>query len=142
MFYCVHPPAYLLGEDKWHIEKYNITNRYYSAIEKLPKVEVKYGDLKGTKRDLHEKNLDTQLATDVVAGAALGEYDAAIIVSSDGDYVSAIENVKKFHKKVEIVFFRGSLSMNLRKASDVIRRARRSFFQPLDFKNSGKEFGT
>ena len=132
-FYCVHPPAYLLGEDEKHKKKYIATSKYYSAIEKLPLVEVKYGYLKGTKSDPQEKNLDTQLSTNMVTMAALGEYDTAILISNDGDYVSAVEGAKEFSKKVEVVFFKGSLSMNLKKVCDITRRARRSYFQPLDF---------
>jgi uncharacterized LabA/DUF88 family protein len=131
MFYCVHPPAYLLAEDERHKKIHAITNQYYSAIEKLPLVKVKYGHLQGVKGDLHEKNVDTQLSNDIVMGAALSQFDTAIIVSNDGDYVSAVENANKLGKKIEVVFFRGMLSMNLEKACDIKRRARRSLFTPL-----------
>jgi len=131
-FYCVHPPVYLLEEDEKHKEKYNITNKYYSTIEKLPLVEVKYGDLKGIKGALREKNVDTQIVTNMVTEAALNKYDTAILVSNDGDFISAIESIKMFNKKIETVFFRGSISENLKKLSDITRRARRSYFQPLD----------
>lgn len=103
-------------------------------IEKLSLVEVKYGDLRGTKGSTKEKNLDTQLSIDLVTGAAFNKFDTAILVSSDGDYLSAVENVKKFNKKVELLFFRDSISMNLKKSCDITRRARRSYFQPLEFK--------
>jgi uncharacterized LabA/DUF88 family protein len=68
----------------------------------------------------------------MVAMAALNEYDVAILVSNDGDYRSAVENTKRFGKKIETVFFKGSLSMSLREVSDITRRARRSFFKKLD----------
>lgn len=132
-FYCVRPPVYLLGEDEAHKRKYILTERYYSAIEKLPLAEVKYGDLRGPKGNTQEKNVDTQIATDIIAQAALSKFDTAIIVSNDGDYVSAIDNAKLFGKKIEIVFFRKGISMNLRRSCDVSRRARKVFFQPLKF---------
>ncbi|KKS57857.1 MAG: hypothetical protein UV22_C0011G0010 [Parcubacteria group bacterium GW2011_GWA2_42_35] len=65
-FYCVRPPSYLLGGNTEERRKYNITQKYYGEIEKLPNVSIKFGDLKGTKGQLQEKNLDTQLATDMV----------------------------------------------------------------------------
>lgn len=130
-FYCVQPPAYLLSEGARGVERYATTRKYYSAIEKLPSVEVKYGDLKGSKGALIEKNVDTQISADMVAMAALNRYDTAILVSSDGDYVSAVEHTKEFHKKVELVFFRGKISMALKRACDVRRRARRSHFRRL-----------
>ncbi len=140
-FYCVHPPTYLLKEDERHKRIYAITNRYYAAIEKLSLLKVKYGYLKGTKGDLEEKNLDTQLSVDLIKKAAFGEYDVAIIVSSDGDYTSAVQTAKEFKKKVELLFFRGSASMNLKGDVDLIRRARKSFFQPLKFNKDGDEGG-
>ncbi len=131
-FYCVRPPSYLLAENEEGKKRYNITQKYYGEIEKLSLVEAKYGDLKGTKNDLQEKNLDTQLSTDMVTMAAFNEFDIAILISNDGDYKSAVENTKKFNKKIEVVFFKGSLSMALRRVCDISRRARRSYFIKLD----------
>lgn len=133
-FYCVRPPAYLLTEGMPGIKKHTYTTRYYSEIEKLSLVQVKYGDLRGSRGSLQEKNVDTQIATDMVTMAALGEYDTAILISNDGDYVSAAERVRDtFKKKVEVVFLRGRLSMALRAVCDISRRARRSHFTELAF---------
>ena len=63
---------------------------------------------------------------------ALDEYDVAILVSNDGDYKSAIENTKRFNKKIENLFFKGSLSMAIDGICDIKRRARKSFFVRLD----------
>ncbi len=131
-FYCVRPPSYLLVGNEEEKRHYNTTQKYYGTIEKLSDVTVKYGDLKGTRGQLQEKNLDTQLATDMVAMAALNKYDVAILVSNDGDYKSAVENAKQFNKKIEVVFFKGNLSMALRGVCDITRRARRSYFIKLD----------
>jgi uncharacterized LabA/DUF88 family protein len=131
-FYCVRPPSYLLAGTAEEQKRYNTTQKFYGEIEKLLDVMVKYGDLKGTKGQLQEKNLDTQLATDMVTMAALDKYDVAILVSNDGDYKSAIESVKIFNKKVENLFFKGSLSGAIDGKCDVKRRARRSFFVKLD----------
>ena len=131
-FYCVRPPSYLLSGTQKEQEKYNLTQKYYGEIEKLSNVSIKFGDLKGTRGQLQEKNLDTQLATDMVTMAALDKYDVAILVSNDGDYKSAIENTKLFHKKIENLFFKGSLSMAIDGKCDIKRRAHRSFFVKLD----------
>lgn len=131
-FYCVHPPSYLLSGNNRDQRIYNLTQKYYGEIQKLPMVSIKFGDLKGTRGQLQEKNLDTQISTDMVAMAALNEYDVAILVSNDGDYKSAIENTKRFNKKIENLFFRGSLSMAIDGKCDIKRRARRSFFIKLD----------
>ena len=44
-FYCVPPPVWLLNGSPEDKKKYIVTNRYYSALSKLPKVEIKYGYL-------------------------------------------------------------------------------------------------
>jgi len=131
-FYCVRPPSYLLAGNEEDIKRHSTSQKYYSKIEKLHSVEVKYGDLRGSRGSLQEKNVDTQLATDMVTLAALDKYDVAIIISNDGDYKSAVENTKKFNKKIEVVFFKGSLSMLLKEKCDLTRRARRSYFERLD----------
>jgi uncharacterized LabA/DUF88 family protein len=131
-FYCAPPPQYLLDEPDtaW---KYKKTSRYYSAVEKLDHVTLKLATLQGAKGSITEKNLDTQLATDMVAMAALNEYDVAVLVSNDGDYQSTVQTIReRFHKRVEVLFFRGSLSMALRKACDQTRRARPSLFERMD----------
>jgi len=130
-FYCVRPPSYLLNGSAEEQRKYNMAQKYYERIQKLPDVSVKFGYLKGSKGNLQEKNLDTQLSCDMVAMAALNKYDVAILIANDGDYKSAIENTKLFNKKIENVFFKGSLSMSIDGLCDVKRRARRSFFVKL-----------
>ncbi|MBU4370188.1 NYN domain-containing protein [Patescibacteria group bacterium] len=132
-FYCVRPPAYFLNGSKEERYKYNLTQRYYGKIEKFhPILNIKYGYLKGTRNNLHEKNIDTQLTADMVGMAALDEYDVAVLVANDGDYKSAVEWTKKFNKKIENLFFKGSLSGAIDGECDIKRKARRSFFVKLD----------
>jgi len=130
-FYCVPPPPWLLTEGEAGKERHATAQRYYDAIGKLPHVEVKYGYLQGDKNDPREKNVDTQIATDMVAHAALSKYDIAILVTNDGDYMSALQNVKLLGKKVELLFFKGHLAGSLRPHADLLRRARRSYFQHI-----------
>ena len=126
-FYCTRPPGYLLEDGPEGERRYSTAMRYYAAVEKLSGVEVKYGTLKGGRGELQEKNLDTQMATDLVAKGALNEYDTAIVVSNDGDFVSPVEMVKgTFKKRVEVGFFKGRLSMNLRRVCDLSKRLRRA----------------
>lgn len=131
-FYCVAPPAWLLNEGEESKKRHAVASRYYSKISQLTNVEVKYGYLQGGKNDPHEKNVDTQISSDMVAGAALGEFETAILVSSDGDYLSAVQNLKKLGKRIEILFFRGFHSDALIQMCDLRRRARRSHFTQLN----------
>ena len=113
------------------IHKHARASQYYAAVSKLDKVEMKYGYLTGDKSAPNEKNVDTQICADMVTSAALGEFDTAILVSSDGDFQSAITNSKKLGKRVEILFFKGHCSGALRQMCDLARKARRSHFTKI-----------
>lgn len=131
-FYCAPPPPYLLTEGVQSQEKYKMQMRYFEAVKKQPKVELKYASLKGPKGNMCEKNLDTQLTTDMITKAALSEFDVAILVANDGDYVSVVEQVKSsFGKRVELLFFKDGLSMDLWKVCDIARRARQIQFKGI-----------
>lgn len=52
-----------------------------------------------------EKGLDIHLAKDILLMAVENKYDAAILVSGDGDFVPIIEEVKKLKKKVQVAAF-------------------------------------
>lgn len=132
-FYCTPPPSQMLNTAEGK-EKYSIQTRYYTEIQKLPGIEVKFGNLQGTGEGLNEKNLDTQLTANMVSLAAQNMFDTAILVSNDRDYVSALEPTKDvFGKKVELVYFKGYISNSLRRFADVSRKARPSFFEKLVF---------
>lgn len=126
LFYCSPPPKQLL---KTKPTSYKRQMSYYNKVEKLDKVEVKYGTLTRNDGVLSEKNLDTQLIANLLS--LVDEYDDAIIVSNDGDYVSGVEGVKLKGKKVENAYFRGSLSMDLKRVIDVPRRLRQSYFKNI-----------
>lgn len=102
-------------------------------MKKLDKVELKYGRLSGNKDHLKEKNLDTQLSVDMITLASENHYDTAILVSNDGDYQSAVRGVKQLGKRAENVYFKGSISMALKRECGVARRARRGYFVNLPY---------
>ncbi|MBI2041462.1 MAG: NYN domain-containing protein [Candidatus Nealsonbacteria bacterium] len=132
-FYCTPPPPQMLKTTNGR-EKYSIQTKYYAEVQKLHGVEVKFGNLQGVGGELKEKNLDTQLTANMISLAAQNAFDVAILVSNDRDYVSALEPTKNiFGKKIEIVYFKGFISNSLLRLADVPRRARRSFFERLNF---------
>ena len=130
-FYCTPPPSQMLKTQNGK-EKYSIQTKYYTEIQKLAGVEVRFGSLQGSGGALKEKNLDTRLTADMISMAAQNMFDTAILVSNDGDYISALEPTKNtFGKKIEILYFKGSISNSLLRLADVPRRARQSFFEKL-----------
>ena len=130
-FYCTPPPSQMLKTVDGR-KTYSIQAKYYTEIQKLPGVEVKFGSLQGSGKDLKEKNLDTQLTANMISLAAQNAFDTVILVSNDKDYVSALEPTKDiFGKKIELVYFKGFISNSLLRLADVPRRARPSFFEKL-----------
>jgi len=133
-FYCTPPPPQML-KTPGGLKKYSIQTKYYTEIQKLPGVEVKFGDLQGAGKELKEKNLDTQITANMISLAAQNAFDTAILVSNDRDYVSALDPTKNiFGKKIELVYFKGFVSNSLLRLADVPRKARQSYFEKLYFK--------
>ncbi len=86
---------------KTRIEEINIDERV-SDYEKIRKLGIK----RITFERLREKGIDVKLATDLIVGAIDDQYDAAIIISSDGDLIPAIDWVRiRMKKKIEYVGF-------------------------------------
>ncbi len=132
-FFCTPPPAYLLTLTDIDRQKHNKQLGYYSAIYKLSDVNVKYGRTAGNKDDVHEKNLDTQLTSELQKCAYENKFDTAIVIANDGDYESGIATVKSLKKKIELAYFKGMCSMKTRMLCDVPRRLRPSYFERLIF---------
>lgn len=129
MFYCSPPPPILEQKKPASFEK---QGRYLSEVSKIAGVEIRYANLiKQADGNYHEKNLDTQMTTDMLMMAFRNEYDVAIIVSNDGDFADAVKNVRELAKRTEVGFFRGSLSFNLRQSADLARKLRPIFFVDL-----------
>ena len=69
----------------------------------------------------YSKGEDILLACDMVKGAYTGQYDVAILVTGDGDFVPAVRMVQDAGKPVIVASFHSSLSQYLdMEASDVI----------------------
>ncbi|GAB1267215.1 NYN domain-containing protein [Aurantivibrio infirmus] len=65
------------------------------------------------------KRVDITLATEMLSNAYYNNYDVAILVAGDEDYVPLIQEVKRTGKQVAVWFFSSGLSKYLRKESDV-----------------------
>ena len=75
---------------------------------------------KKLKSQGRSKGVDIALATDLLSNAYRNNYDVAVLVAGDGDYVPLVEEVKRLGKIVYVVFFgtEGGLSPNLQLAAD------------------------
>jgi len=101
-------------------EKTQATQRFLSAIEKQPFMEVKLGKLVKRGETFMEKGVDVRLATDMVAMGLNDRYEVAVLISGDADYKFAVQHVKDGGKSVVIAFPKSrALADDLRKACDV-----------------------
>ncbi len=90
---------------------------YTSAVGDQPKITPIRSLLRQLDFDPHvfkkearhsrSKAVDITLTRDMLSGAFLGSYDAAVLIAGDGDYLPIIEEVKRLGKRVSAAFFSG-----------------------------------
>jgi len=100
----------ILKKAGWEIK----TSKLKTRVEEIP-IDGRVQDFQKIQRlgiksikveRQREKGVDVKLATDIIVGAVDGQYDTAIVVSSDSDLVPAIDWVRiRKKRKVEYVGF-------------------------------------
>ena len=74
---------------------------------------------KKAKKEEKAKGVDIALTKDMLSHAFLGNYDVAVLIAGDGDYVPLVEEVKRLGKVVSLWFFsQEGLNPRLRLACD------------------------
>ncbi|MAH06785.1 hypothetical protein CMI38_00880 [Candidatus Pacearchaeota archaeon] len=113
-----------LLDRKYDPKRYESHNKFINIVKGFPKFKVVLCDWRkiigeeGTVR-YDTKGDDVQLAHDLLMGAVKDEYDTAIIVSGDADFIPILKTVREeYKKKVGNAFFRRTSSYKLRKACD------------------------
>jgi uncharacterized LabA/DUF88 family protein len=83
-------------------EAYRKKEGFYQRLERLDRFEVKQGRLAFRGLDettgkpvLEQKQVDVLLATEMVYAAARRSVDAIVLLSGDGDFLPAVELVKR-----------------------------------------------
>jgi len=104
-------------------KRYNSHKKFLNKIKQIPNFNVVLCNLRKMiledgKIDFAIKGDDVHLATDLIKGAYENQYEIAIIVSGDADFIPAIRLVQKNGKKVINAFFPKSSSYQLRNCCD------------------------
>jgi len=105
-------------------ERYRDQQKFFAGITAIPYCELRLGRLvyvnwPGTPP--YEKGVDVLLTTDMITHSYKNNYDTAILVAGDGDFVSAIQAVKDNGNHVEVALFgKESSSRQLRIVADQI----------------------
>ena len=105
-------------------ERFKDQQKYLAGVEAIPYMELRLGRLvynNWPNSPPYEKGVDIQLATDMITHSYKNNYDAAILVGGDTDYVGALQAVKDNGKNVEVALFgKGQSSLQLRKVADKV----------------------
>ena len=88
---------------------------------------------KKDKQSTKSKGVDITLAKDFLSNAFMGNYDVAVLVAGDGDYVPMVTEVKRLGKIVYVMFFEESgLNPSLRLRFCRFARRRRAAYDLTD----------
>ena len=103
-------------------ERYKDQQKFFTSIAGIPYTELRLGRLvynNWPNSPPYEKGVDIQLATDMITHSFKNNYDVAVLVAGDTDYVGALQAVKDNGKNVEVALFgKERTSLQLRKVSD------------------------
>jgi len=108
--------------------EYRDQQRFFRYLQTVPGLTVHLGRLEprtrfcpkcnDTYKILVEKDVDVNVAVDMLSGAVDDAYDTAILVSGDGDFHRLITAVRKMAKSVKVAFFATGQARALVAASD------------------------
>ena len=90
-------------------ERYRDQQAFFAGVSAIPYCELRLGRLVYTSNwpntPPYEKGVDIQLATDMITHSYKNNYDTAILVAGDNDFVGALQAVKDNGKHAEVALF-------------------------------------
>ena len=105
-------------------ERYRHQQAFFAGVNAIPYSELRLGRLvynNWPSVPPTEKGIDVQLTADMITHGFKNNYDVAILVAGDNDFVPALQAVKDSGKHVEVALFgRGGTSRQLRGVADKI----------------------
>ena len=103
-------------------ERYKHQQDFFAGVAAIPYTELRLGRLvynNWPSVPPYEKGVDIQLATDMITHSYKNNYDVAVLVAGDNDFVGALQAVKDNGKNVEVALFgKERTSMQLRTVAD------------------------
>ena len=105
-------------------ERYRKQQAFFNSVSGIPYCELRLGRLvyvNWPNSPPYEKGVDIQLTTDLLTHSFKNNYDDAVLVAGDTDYVGAIQAVKDNGKNVEVALFgKERTSRPLREVADKV----------------------
>jgi uncharacterized LabA/DUF88 family protein len=99
-------------------EKFKSQKGFFDQMRRTPFCTLRLGRIIKRGDSYVEKGVDVLLTVDMIRLARLNNYDTAILVSGDGDFVEAVKDVVEMGRNVELAYFPFDLSMDLRNTCD------------------------
>ena len=103
-------------------DRYRDQQTFFDSVGAIPYCELRLGRLvyvNWPAAPPYEKGVDIQLTTDLLTHSYKNNFDVAILVAGDSDYVGALQAVKDNGKNVEVALFgKERTSRALREVSD------------------------
>ena len=94
------------------------TNRREEVAEKIRNLGIEAPRVFPRVKQKGSKRVDITLATDMLTHAHRHNYDIAILVAGDEDFVPLVEAVQREGRRVFLWFVKGGLSPTLKNAAD------------------------
>ena len=105
-------------------ERHRDQQKFFTGITDIPYCELRLGRLvynNWPNSSPYEKGVDILLATDMITHSFKNNYNAAILVAGDNDFVGALQAVKDNGKNIEVALFgKERTSLQLRKTADEV----------------------
>jgi len=98
-------------------QMYADADRFKSALEKLPRFEIKLGKLQKIGNIFKQKMVDILLSVDLVQLCLSRQIQTAILVAGDRDYVPAVKAAKDAGTLIRL-FYKEPIHDQLRKECD------------------------
>ncbi|MFH1500923.1 MAG: NYN domain-containing protein [archaeon] len=122
-------------------KKYKSQKEFFEKLKQIPNFHLVLckllkRNIVGTKKFYYIiKEDDINMAVDMVENACDNNFDIAILVSGDGDFVPAVRSVMNKNKIVENVYFKNSSSRNLKnfcnKSLEITKEILDTFFNQM-----------
>lgn len=89
-------------------QRYRDQQAFFAGVNAIPYSELRLGRLvyhNWPNTPPYEKGVDVQLATDMITHSSKNNYDVAVLVAGDNDFVGALQSIKDNGKHVEVALF-------------------------------------
>ena len=112
-----------LLDPEYNLEKYKEHKEVIEDLKKIQNFKVVLCDMRkikiNGKVEYEVKGDDIYLAHDMLIGAFDNQYDVAIVMSGDADFIPVIKTLReRFKKRIGNAYFRRTSSFKLRKSCD------------------------